>query len=144
MDSDRNRRRWRAAAHDLLVSHFGEPQLALAVEDLNNQLSSRTTQLAGVLRALSLADAKAALNPGVVQAMRREGAEEFAQAVERHWSVNTCATLKYFNFLSRSKYNDVRLRLSSAWSQDDGGWVRCAGPFDVAFPSLVSRYKIDN
>ena len=143
VESARNRRRWRTAARELLSSHFGEKQLAAAVEGLHHQLTSRTQQLARELGRMPLVDAKTALHPDVLRALRCEGAREFAQALEQHWSVDNCATIKYFNYLSRYKYNDVRLRLSSAWRRDEGGWVRCEGPYGVEFPRLCSRYKID-
>ena len=140
----RNVRRWRADVARLLSSQYGPDQLAAAVAAVNDQVNGQGARMKAALARLSSADAKEFLAPGVVCALKKEGAEELVAAMQRHWDVHRSATLRYYNGLSRRKYDDVRRRLSSIWEKEPaGGWVRACCPNGVPFPQLASRHKVE-
>ncbi len=58
-----------------------------------------------------------------------------------HWSRARCLDIKFRNWLSREKYDQVRRSLSSTFI--DGVWVHDSHN-GTLFPVLSSRYSLDN
>ena len=80
------------------------------------------------------------LPSGALEEAIQTGQESFARAVSEHWSINTCLGMKYRNFLSRSRYDDLRNVLGSEFGRGQWSPKSFNG---VAFPRLQTRYQLE-
>jgi hypothetical protein len=71
----------------------------------------------------------------------QNGQQEFADSMQKHWSVGASLSIKYRCMLSRDKYNQIRHALAYTWDAE-AGWDRVSYN-GVNFPQLQSRHKLE-
>jgi hypothetical protein len=134
--------RWKKYALSAL-SRFSPAQLRITISGLYADLLEDNVCLATALtealqRTPDTFDEL--LPPGFMTSRLKQCQEDFVCSMTRHWSKARCLDIKFRNWLSREKYDQVRRSLSSTFT--DGVWVLNShnGTF---FPQLVSRYVLD-
>jgi hypothetical protein len=134
--------RWKKYAKSVLT-RFTPDQLKTTIAALYSELLQDSACLASALsdayvRSPDTFDVL--LPPGFISGRIKQGQEEFVRSITEHWSEARCLDLKFRNWLSREKYDQVRNSLSSTF--EEGMWVRKSHN-GTLFPVLCSRFSLD-
>ena len=134
--------RWKKYAKSVLA-RFSPEQFRITISGLYAELLDE-----GACLSSALSDALQR-NPDTFEELLPTGfmterllkcQEDFVASMTQHWSRARCLDIKFRNWLSREKYDQVRRSLSSTFL--DGVWVHNSHN-GTLFPALRSRYSLD-
>jgi hypothetical protein len=139
-----NQRRWTKDGMFLMHTKFKtQERVDVVIRSMHRELLGNAETVREDMASLYSRKPKVFMDlvpSGALGEAIQTGQESFARAISEHWSINTCLAMKYRNFLSRSRYADLRNVLGSEFV---GGQWSSKSFNGVPFPRLQTRYQLE-
>jgi hypothetical protein len=135
-------RRWKKAVRTTVCRKISSTRhFATVIKSLHKDLAPTLDELRDTIAALRPSDVSKVVPLNFVTELVRAGQQEFADAMQGHFSAALAVNIKYTNIMSWVKYFRMRALLSSVFEPRTGQWERKS--FNgVMYPMLPGRHKM--